>query len=108
MSFNDIIADYITQQRSLGKRYTSEANVLKAFGRSIGNVPIRDIDPEMISRFVDRGTTSCEDSEQEVSRAGRSIFLRRLSPFAEDISNATTAQARLSDLCPLHLFRIRA
>ena len=60
MSFNDIIADYITQQRSLGKRYTSEANTLKAFGRSIGNVPVRDIDPEMISRFVDRGATSYE------------------------------------------------
>ena len=58
MSFNDIVADYISQQRSLGKRYTSEANTLKAFGRSIGDVPVRDIDPEMISRFVDRGATS--------------------------------------------------
>ena len=58
MRFNDIVDDYITQQRSLGKRYTSEANTLKAFARSIGNVPVRDIDPEMISRFVDRGATS--------------------------------------------------
>lgn len=68
MSFNDIIADYITQQRSLGKRYSSEANTLKAFGRSIGNVPVRDIDPEMISRFVDRGATSYELGARSIAR----------------------------------------
>ena len=46
MRFNDIIGDYITQQRSLGKRYSGEANTLKAFARSIGNVLVRDINPE--------------------------------------------------------------
>jgi hypothetical protein len=78
MSFNDIIADYITQQRSLGKRYTSEANTLKAFGRSIGNVPVRDIDPEMISRFVDRGATSSETRSKKY-RALAGLFFFAVS-----------------------------
>jgi integrase len=57
MSLEDIIANYITQQRSLGKRYLAEANILAAFRRSVGDVPVRDIRPEMILRFVDRGAT---------------------------------------------------
>src|SRR5260370_31680505 len=57
MSLEDIIANYITQQRSLGKRYLAEANILAAFRRSVSDVPVRDIRPEMILRFVDRGAT---------------------------------------------------
>jgi hypothetical protein len=49
MSLDEIIANYITQQRSLGKRYLAEGNILKAFRRSIGDVPVRDIRPEMVS-----------------------------------------------------------
>jgi integrase/recombinase XerD len=60
MSLEDIIADYLMQQRSLGKRYLGEANILKAFSRSVGDVPVRDVRTEMISRFVDRGATSYE------------------------------------------------
>jgi integrase/recombinase XerD len=60
MSLEDIIASYIKQQRSLGKRYLSESNILAAFRRSVGDVPVRNIRPEMISRFVDRGQTSVE------------------------------------------------
>jgi hypothetical protein len=60
MSLEDIIANYITQQRSLGKRYLAEANILAAFRRSVGDVPVRDIRPEMILRFVDRGATGHE------------------------------------------------
>ncbi len=41
MSLEDIIASYITQQRSLGKRYLAEANILAAFRRSAGDVPVR-------------------------------------------------------------------
>ena len=78
MSLEDIIADYITRQRSLGKRYTSEANTLKAFGRSIGNLPVRDIDPEMISRFVDRGATSYE-SRSKTYRALAGLFFFAVS-----------------------------
>lgn len=60
MSLEDIITNYITQQRSLGKRYLTEANILTAFRRSVGNVPVRNIGPETILRFVDRGGKSYE------------------------------------------------
>jgi len=60
MSLEDIIANYITQQRSLGKRYLAEATILTAFRRSVGDVPVRAIRPEMILRFVDQGGTSYE------------------------------------------------
>ena len=68
MSLEDIITDYITQQRSLGKRYTSEAITLEAFRRSVGDVPVRDIHPEMISRFVDRGATSMRLGARSIAR----------------------------------------
>lgn len=60
MSLADIIANYITQQRSLGKRYSAEATILASFRSSVRDVPLRDIRPEMISRFVDRGETGDE------------------------------------------------
>jgi hypothetical protein len=65
MSLEDIIASYIMQQRSLGKRYLAEANILKAFGRSVGDVPVRDIRPEMITHFADRGATGYENSSKK-------------------------------------------
>jgi len=78
MSLEDIIADYITQQRSLGKRYTSEAITLRAFRRSVGDVPVRDIRPEMISRFVDRGATSHETRSKKY-RALAGLFFFAVS-----------------------------
>jgi integrase len=73
-----MVANYVTQQRSLGKRYTSEANTLKAFARSIGNVSIRDINPEMISCFVDRGATSYETRRKKY-RALAGLFFFAVS-----------------------------
>jgi len=78
MSINDIIGDYITQQRSLGKRYSGEANTLKAFARSIGNVLVRDINPEMISCFLDRGATSYETRRKKY-RALAGLFFFAVS-----------------------------
>jgi integrase/recombinase XerD len=52
MSTVSAIADYIEHNRCLGKRFASNAAVLTAFGRSVGNVPLRDIRPTMISRFL--------------------------------------------------------
>jgi integrase len=78
MSLEEIIVDYITQQRSLGKRYVGEANTLKAFKRSVGDVPLRDIRPEMISRFVDRGATSYETRSKKY-RALAGLFFFAVS-----------------------------
>ena len=60
MSTDSTIADYIQHNRSLGKRFVAEETVLLAFSRSVGKVPLRDIRPAMITRFVNREGTSDE------------------------------------------------
>jgi integrase/recombinase XerD len=60
MSLGEIIANYIAHKRSLGMRYIAEAIILTAFKRSVSDVPLRNIRPEMISRFLDRDGTSDE------------------------------------------------
>jgi integrase/recombinase XerD len=58
MSTASTIADYILHKRSLGMRFITEAAVLSAFSRSVGKMPLRDICPAMITRFVNREGTS--------------------------------------------------
>jgi hypothetical protein len=60
MSTASIIANYIEHNRCLGKCFASEETILTAFGRSVGNVPMRNIRPAMISQFLDRNGTSEE------------------------------------------------
>jgi integrase len=60
MSLSDIIANYIEQQRCLGKRFSAEATILAAFRSAVSDAPLRDIRPDMISRFIDRDGTSDE------------------------------------------------
>jgi integrase/recombinase XerD len=60
MSLSDIIANYIEQQRCLGKRFSAEATILAAFRSAVSDAPLRDIRPDMISRFVVRDGTSDE------------------------------------------------
>src|SRR6516225_4839453 len=60
MSLGDITANYIAQQRCLGKRFSAEATILAAFRSSVSDVPLLDIRPDTISRFVDRDGTSHE------------------------------------------------
>jgi integrase/recombinase XerD len=54
MSAASIITSYIEHNRSLGKRFRSEAFVLLAFVRSIGDTSLHEIQPAMISTFVNR------------------------------------------------------
>src|SRR5260370_7672455 len=58
MRLDEIIVKFIAQQRCLGKRFSAEATLLAAFKSAVSDVPLRDIRPDMISRFVDRGETS--------------------------------------------------
>jgi hypothetical protein len=74
MSLEDIIASYIAQQRSLGKRYSAEVKILAAFRLSVSDVRLRDIRPEMISRFVERGGTSDETRSKKSSVCCRACF----------------------------------
>jgi hypothetical protein len=74
MSLEDIIANYIAQQRSLGKRYSAEVKILAAFRLSVSDVRLRDIRPEMISRFVERGGTS-DETRSKKFRVLSGLFL---------------------------------
>ena len=65
MSLGDIIANYIAQQRCLGKRFSAEATILAAFRSAVSDVPPRDIRPDMISGFVDRDGTSDETKRKK-------------------------------------------
>jgi integrase/recombinase XerD len=65
MSLSDIIANYIDQQRCLGKRFSAEATILAAVRSAVSDVPLRDIRPDMISRFVDRDGTSDETKRKK-------------------------------------------
>jgi len=58
MSTASVIADYIRHSRSLGMRFISEEAILCAFCRFVGKMPLRDILPSMITRFVNREGTS--------------------------------------------------
>ena len=52
MSTASTIADYIQHNRSLGKRFVAEEQILSAFGRSVDQVPLRNIRRVTIAGFV--------------------------------------------------------
>lgn len=85
MSTASIIANYIEHNRCLGKRFATEETILTAFGRSVGDVPLRHIRPAMISQFLDRNGTN----EATVrSCAGGLLPFRGYSSSAESIADA--------------------
>lgn len=68
-----IVADYIRHNRSLGKRFAAEQWILSAFCRSVGNVPLRDIRPAMITRFINREGT-CDETIRKKHRVLARFF----------------------------------
>lgn len=73
MSTASAIADYVRHSRSLGKRFVTEATILSAFSRSVGNMPLRDIRPAMITRFVNREGT-CDNTIAKKHSALKGFF----------------------------------
>jgi site-specific recombinase XerD len=68
-----IIVDYIRHNRSLGKRFAAEQWILSAFCRSVDNVPLRDICPAMITRFINREGT-CDETIRKKHRVLARFF----------------------------------
>jgi site-specific recombinase XerD len=60
MSTASAIANYIQHNRSLGKRFVTEEQILSAFNRSVDKIPLHNIGPALITRFVHREGTSAE------------------------------------------------
>lgn len=55
MTLTDAIEAYITLKRSLGAVFTSQASILRAFGRTLGDMSLDTISAEVCSAFC-RGT----------------------------------------------------
>ena len=70
------ISKYIEHKRALGKRLRSEALVLLAFARSVGNTPIHKIQPAMVSRFIDR------KGNRDITKRKKYFLLVRFFRFA--------------------------
>jgi integrase/recombinase XerD len=55
MTLTDAIEAYLTLKRSLGAVFTSQASILRAFGRTLGDIPLDAVSPEACSTYC-RGT----------------------------------------------------
>lgn len=52
MRLQDLVETYIDYKRSLGMRFRTDANTLRAFSRTIGEVAVDDIKPEPVLAFI--------------------------------------------------------
>ena len=52
MKLHDIVEAYIDYKRSLGMRFRSQAAVLRAFNRAMGDIAIAEVKPEAVLAFI--------------------------------------------------------
>jgi len=52
MKLRDLVESYIDYKRSLGMRFRTDAQTLRAYCRTIGEVVVDDVKPEMVLAFI--------------------------------------------------------
>ena len=52
MTLHDIVEGYIDHKHSLGMRYRSQAAVLRAFDRAMGDIAVAEVKPESVLAFI--------------------------------------------------------
>ena len=52
MKLHDIVEAYIDYKHSLGMRFRSQAAVLRAFNRAMGDIAIAEVKPESVFAFI--------------------------------------------------------
>ena len=52
MTLNEVIAAYVTLQRSRGVRFESAGSLLRRFSRAMGNRKIEEVTPEAVADFL--------------------------------------------------------
>ncbi len=52
MKLHDLVETYIDFKRSLGMRFRSDADVLRAFCRAMGELAVEDVKPEPVLAFI--------------------------------------------------------
>lgn len=51
MMLSEAIGSYIALKRSLGAVFTSDARILHSFGRTLGDIPVTEIEPRAVHEF---------------------------------------------------------
>jgi len=52
MRLHDLVDTYVDFKRSLGMRFCSDAGVLRAFCRAVGEIDVADVKPEVVLAFI--------------------------------------------------------
>jgi site-specific recombinase XerD len=52
MKLSEAINKYVTFKQSIGMRFDNEASTLRSFYRAIGDIDIKEIEPELAQRFI--------------------------------------------------------
>jgi integrase/recombinase XerD len=53
MKLHELTTQYVAHKQSVGMRFHTEARVLKSFCRTIGDVPIDQLEPDAVQAFLD-------------------------------------------------------
>jgi integrase/recombinase XerD len=53
MKLNEHVTDYIAFKQALGSRFHTEAQILKAFSKAMGDVDITEVEPSAVQTFLD-------------------------------------------------------
>jgi len=53
MRLSDAVTEYVAYQRALGLRFTTEANILNAFCRRVGDVPLVSVSTDQVRTYLD-------------------------------------------------------
>ena len=52
MNLAQLVQDYVALKQSMGSRFRTEATILKAFCKAVGDVAITDVEPQQVESYL--------------------------------------------------------
>ena len=52
MNLAQLVQDYVALKQSMGSRFRTEATILKAFCKAVGDVAITDLKPQQVESYL--------------------------------------------------------
>jgi len=52
MNLTQVVQDYVALKQSMGSRFRTEATILKAFCKAVGDVAITDVEPQQVESYL--------------------------------------------------------
>ena len=52
MNLAQVVHDYVALKQSMGSRFRTEATILKAFCKAVGDVAIIDVEPQQVESYL--------------------------------------------------------